>query len=213
MAAFTLEYFMRIWACVEDPANARKGPFWGRLHYALTFYPLVDLLSILPNWVSLVSYIIDPFIPACVFVESPNFTTAGRIVRLVRIFKTDKYLNAFSLLGTVLWDNGALLLATTFYSCMMWIIAATLLFYTERNNQADEMKPHFQSIPLAMFPTLLMLTGEFPLSNFTAAGQWVAGFVAVIAVAIFAVPTSVLGAGFMQAVQKAQHREFTIDMD
>jgi ABC-type Fe3+ transport system permease subunit len=75
------------------------------------------------------------------------------------------------------------------------------------------MKPHFQSIPLAMFPTLLMLTGEFPLSNFTAAGQWVAGFVAVIAVAIFAVPTSVLGAGFMQAVQKAQHREFTIDMD
>jgi voltage-gated potassium channel len=213
VAAFTLEYVMRIWACVEDQKNARKGAFWGRVTYAFSFYPLVDLLSILPNWVSLISYLIDPFIEASVFIESPNFTTAGRIVRLVRIFKTDKYLNAFSLLGDVLWDNRTLLLATTFYSCMMWIIAATLLFYTERDNKDDEMKPHFQSIPLAMFPTLLMLTGEFPLSNFTAAGQVVAGFVAVVAVAIFAVPTSVLGAGFMKAVQQAQHREFTVDVD
>ena len=65
----------------------------------------------------------------------------------------------------------------------------------------------------SMFPTLLMLTGEFPLANFTALGQIIAGFVAVVAVAIFAVPTSVLGAGFTHAVQKSAHREFTIDVD
>lgn len=50
--------------------------------------------------------------------ESPDFTTAGRIVRLVRIFKTDKYINAFGLLGDVLWDNRTLLVATSFYSLM-----------------------------------------------------------------------------------------------
>ena len=43
--------------------------------------------------------------------------------------------------------------------------------------------------------------------------QVIAGFVAVVAVAIFAVPTSVLGAGFIKAVQQAQHCEFTMDMD
>jgi hypothetical protein len=64
-----------------------------------------------------------------------------------------------------------------------------------------------------MFPTLLMLTGEFPLANFTPLGQVVAGFVAVVAVAIFAVPTSVLGAGFTQAVQRSTHREFTVNVD
>lgn len=64
-----------------------------------------------------------------------------------------------------------------------------------------------------MFPTLLMLTGEFPLANFTALGQIVAGFVAVVAVAIFAVPTSVLGAGFTHAVQRSAHRSFTIPVD
>lgn len=65
----------------------------------------------------------------------------------------------------------------------------------------------------SMFPTLLMLTGEFPLANFTSLGQIIAGFVAVVAVAIFAVPTSVLGAGFMSAVQDSTNREFTIPVD
>lgn len=129
------------------------------------------------------------------------------------MLQTDKYLNAFSLLGGVLYDNRILLLATTFYSAMCWIIAATLLYYTEVNNPSEEMAIHFQSIPAAMFPTLLMLTGEYPLADFSAIGQVIAGFVAVVAVAIFAVPTSVLGSGFIQAVQRSAHREFTIDMD
>lgn len=127
--------------------------------------------------------------------------------------QTDKYLNAFSLLGGVLYDNRVLLLATSFYSGMCWVIAATLLFFTEQNNRDEGMAPFFQSIPSAMFPTLLMLTGEYPLAAFSPLGQVVAGFVAVIAVAIFAVPTSVLGSGFIQAVQQGTHREFTIGMD
>jgi voltage-gated potassium channel len=208
---FTLEYFMRIWACVEDPKTRERGAVWGRVRYALTFYPIVDVLSILPNWISVGSWLIDPLIEGHQYIQSPNFTTAARIVRLVRIFKTDKYINAFAMLGDVLWDNRILLLATSFYSFMMWIIAATLLYYTEQNNLSDEMGNHFQSIPLSMFPTLLMLTGEYPLSDFTPLGQVIAGFVAVIAVAIFAVPTSILGSGFMKAVQQAQHREFTVE--
>ena len=87
---FTLEYFMRIWACIEDPAIKPKGPFWGRIHYALGFYPIIDLLSILPNWFSFITFVLDPFSKAITFVESPDFTTAGRIFRLVRMFKTDK---------------------------------------------------------------------------------------------------------------------------
>lgn len=90
VAAFTLEYFMRIWACIEDPVVKQRGPCWGRICYAFKFYPIIDLLSILPNWISFITLVLDPFSQAITFVESPDFTTAGRIVRLVRIFKTDK---------------------------------------------------------------------------------------------------------------------------
>ena len=123
------------------------GAVLGRVYHALSFYPIIDLISILPNWISLASYILDPFFTGEQYIESPDFTTAARIFRLVRIFKTDKYINAFSLLGTVLWDNRVLLLATSFYSSMIWVISATLLYYTERDNVDPEMQMHFQSIP------------------------------------------------------------------
>lgn len=47
----------------------------------------------------------------------------------------------------------------------------------------------------------------------SSAGQLVAGFVAIVAVAIFAVPTSILGGGFMKAVQQSQGRELSFDCD
>jgi len=58
-----------------------------------------------------------------------------------------------------------------------------------------------------------MLTGEYPMADFTPAGQVIAGIIAVVAVAIFAVPTGVLGSGFIQAVQESTGRRFTVDTD
>ncbi len=81
---FTLEYILRIWACVEFPDVSAKGPFWGRVRYALTFFPIVDILSIAPWWGALM-----------LGKESPDFTTAVRVFRLIRLLKADKYLNAF----------------------------------------------------------------------------------------------------------------------
>lgn len=147
VAIFTVEYALRMWSCIEDPKVRYHGPILGRMYHALSFYPVIDLISILPNWISLASFLLDPFFTGEQYIESPDFTTAARIFRLVRIFKTDKYINAFSLLGTVLWDNRVLLLATSFYSSMMWVISATLLYYTERDNVDPEMQMHFQSIP------------------------------------------------------------------
>uniref|UniRef100_A0A7R9VM28 Ion transport domain-containing protein n=1 Tax=Chlamydomonas euryale TaxID=1486919 RepID=A0A7R9VM28_9CHLO len=141
--------------------------------------------------------------------ESPDFVTAVRVFRLVRLFKADKYINAFQVLGSVLAENYTLLVATSFYSVLAWFVSAALLFFTEQNNQA--LGVHFQSIPAALFPTLLMLTGEFPMSDFTVPGRIISGVIAVGAVAIFAVPTAVLGSGFVRAVQQAQQAQFTVD--
>jgi voltage-gated potassium channel len=131
--------------------------------------------------------------------------------RLTRLLKADKYVNAFSLLGSVMKENGPLLLATSYYAILTLVVSATFLYYTERNN--PELKKYYQSIPKAMFPTILMLTGEFPLVDFTPLGSIVASFVAVVAVAIFAVPTAILGSGFVKAVEKAQGRELTMEID
>lgn len=98
----------------------------------------------------------------------------------------------------------------SFYAFMFWVTFATLLYLTEVDNPA--LGNFFQSIPASLFPTLLMLTGEYPLAEFTAKGQVVAGFIAIVAVAVFAVPTAVIGSGFVKAVQRASGREFSVDM-
>jgi hypothetical protein len=68
---------LRIWACVEDPKVKYQGPILGRIYYALSFYPIVDIISILPNWISMISYVLDPFFTGEQYIESPDFTTAG----------------------------------------------------------------------------------------------------------------------------------------
>jgi voltage-gated potassium channel len=197
---FTVEYCLRIWAAMENPVYHSKGSFYGRLKYAFTFFCLVDLISILPYWLNIFG-----------FVGEINFSTAVRMFRLFRLLKADKYVNAFSLLGQVMYENGPLLLATSYYAALMLVLSSTALYFTERNN--PELGKYFQSIPHAMFPTLLMLTGEFPLVDFTPLGSVVAAFVAVVAVAIFAIPTAILGGGFVKAVERAQGRQFTVDVD
>ena len=147
---FTVEYCLRIWSSMENPLYAGKGPVLGRISYALSFFCLVDLVSIVPYWMNLVG-----------LVAEVEFTTAIRMFRLVRLLKADKYLNAFSLLGTVLYENGPLLLATSYYAILTLVVSASLLHFSERGN--PELAKYFQSIPHAMFPTILMLTGEFPL--------------------------------------------------
>ena len=196
---FTFEYVLRIWACVESPSVAEKGPLKGRLHYATTFFPVIDMLSIAPYWIALL-----------MGKESPDFTTAVRVFRLIRLLKADKYLQAFSLLGDVLAENATLLIASSFYAVLIWVVSATALYILETDNPA--LGTHFQSIPQALFPVLLMLTGEFPLADFSATGQVVAGFIAVAAVAIFAIPSALLASSFVKAMQDSMGREFTVEV-
>lgn len=197
---FTIEYALRIWSCVEFPDYAAKGAIRGRLSYATGFFAIVDFVSIAPYWGAL-----------AIGEESPDFTTAFRCFRLIRLLKAEKYLRSFALLGAVLAENATLLVASSFYALLMWLLFATALYITEIDNPAQGT--HFQSIPQAMYPVCLMLTGEFPLVDFTPMGQVISGSIAIVAVAIFAVPSAVLASGFIKALQTSSGRDFTVEID
>lgn len=196
---FTFEYILRFWACMENPIIAAKGPIVGRLYYSTSFFAIVDFFSIAPYWIAMIAG-----------GEGPDFTTAFRVFRLIRLLKADKYLQAFSLLGTVLAENATLLIASSFYAVLIWVLSATALYIVEMDNPALGM--HFQSIPQALFPVLLMLTGEFPLSEFSKWGQVIAGAIAIAAVAIFAIPSALLASSFVKAMQESMGRQFTVDV-
>jgi len=197
---FTIEYVLRGWSCVADPQFGVKGPLKGRIAYLTSFFCVIDLLAILPYWLNMLGYI-----------GEVDFSTAIRIFRLVRLLKADKYINAFSLLDDVLAENSALLIATMYYALLTLVVSATLLYMTERFN--PEVAKYFVSIPDSLWITTIMLTGESPLTDFTLPGRFISAFIAVVAVAIFAVPTAVLGSGFIKAVERAKGMQFSVDAE
>ena len=48
VAVFTLEFFVRLWICVEERTDTQTMPWTARFKYVFTPYALIDLFAILP---------------------------------------------------------------------------------------------------------------------------------------------------------------------
>lgn len=192
MIIFTFEYVTRLWSIVEDPFYSH----WltGRLRYATTFFLMVDLIAIVPFYVGLV------------FTVGGN-TAIVRAVRLIRMLKADKYTSAFQSFKDVILLNAGLLGSTAYICCVIWVILACLMHNLEKFNDDDEYQERFGSAGSAMFYTLLMMSGEFPLADFTVLGKLLGCVICVGAVMLFAIPTGVLGGGFEEVIKQNQQTE------
>jgi len=95
---FTGEYIARVYSCVEDPKYQGNG---GRLKYALGFLPIVDLLSFLPFWIlaTVTGQVIAPG------NDTSTWTYAIKSLRLLRLFRFEKYTHAFLSFDDVISRN------------------------------------------------------------------------------------------------------------
>merc|ERR1719440_496545 len=66
------------------------------------------------------------------------------------------------------------------------------MYYTERNNSRADVASEFSTVPKAMWITLLNLTGEYPIADYTTAGKILSTFVAFFAIAAFGIPVAIL---------------------
>ncbi len=56
MAFITIDYFARLWLCVDDLNYGRFGPLWGRVRFLLTPMALIDFASTAPYFLDLFGY-------------------------------------------------------------------------------------------------------------------------------------------------------------
>ena len=80
------------------------------------------------------------------------------------------------------------------------IISSSLLYYCEHSVQPET----FSSIPATMWWSVATLTtvGYGDIYPVTVLGKLCASVIAVLGIGMFALPTGILGAGFVEAVQK-----------
>lgn len=184
VAVFSIEYLLRVWACVEDPRYSR--PLRGRLRYALTPLALVDLLAVLPFYLTFLTVDL-------------RMLRILRVFRLLRIVKFARYSRTLQIFGRVLLATRVQLLFTLMLMGVLLLLSASLMYAVEHTAQPEA----FSSIPAAMWWAVATLTtvGYGDVYPVTAWGKFFGSLIAVFGIGMFALPTGVLGAAFLEEVR------------
>ena len=196
-SVFVIEYMIRIWVCILDEQFYKRGVFGGRINYLISINSLIDLTALIPSFIEVAHRASFPAED-----ESLGMGSGIRLWRILRIVKLEHYTNATYLLKRGFKKQAHLFQLVLTYPVVAWLMFATLLSFTEtlENNSPEETVVHFKSIPRALFPTLLMLTGEAPILEFSLMGKFVASIISIFAMVIMATVTGIIASGFEQAM-------------
>lgn len=190
VAVFTIEYALRIWTAVEVPYLARKRPWKARLDFAQQPALIIDLLAILPFYLSALF---------------PVDLRILRTLRLLRFLKLSRYSPAMYTLMRVLSNERKALAGACLLLSMALLFSATLMYYIEGNAQPDK----FGNIPEAAWWAIATLTtvGYGDVTPITALGKVVGGATMIVGLCILALPVAIISTGFAQELQR---RDFVI---
>ncbi|HEX6369179.1 MAG TPA: ion transporter [Longimicrobium sp.] len=184
---FLGEYAARLWSCVEDPRS--RGAVRERLHFTLRPLALVDLMAFAPFLVTLGT-------------ADMRVLRAMRLLRLVRLLKLGRYLAALARLRRVVQAKREELVMSTALTSVLLIVASSIMYFAESEAQPDK----FSSIPASMWWAVSTLTtvGYGDVYPVTVLGRVAGGFLALLGIGLFALPTAILGSGLVEAVQSAR---------
>ncbi|MDQ1329517.1 MAG: Ion transporter [Candidatus Poribacteria bacterium] len=182
---FTVEYVLRLWSCTS---NSRfQKPIKGRIRFIFTPLAIVDLVSILPF-----------YLPMVVLLDLRDIR-ALRIFRIFRLLKIGRYFESLKIIGTVFMKKKEELAITLLIVLVLLIIVSSLMYFVEYQAQPNT----FSSIPMAMWWGVAALTtvGYGDVYPITPLGKFFGAIIAFLGIGIFALPTGILGAGFVEEIQ------------
>lgn len=187
---FTIEYLVRLWACTSQVKFAR--PFWGRIRFIFTPMAIIDLIAILPFYLTFLHV-------------DMRFVRTLRLFRLFRLFKLMRYSHSLTLFGNVLRNKKEELLITAAIMLVLIILTSSFIYFAEHEAQPDK----FTDIPTSMWWAIVTLTtvGYGDVFPVTPLGKFFAGIIAVLGIGMFALPTGILGASFVEEIDRLKRRE------
>lgn len=187
---FSVEYFLRMWSITCDPRFNK--PLLGRVKYAFTSMQLIDLLAILPFYLSFVHFDL-------------RVIRLMRVFRLLRVFKITKYVSALSIVVNVFKRKASELAIAAFMLVFLLLIASTAIYYAENPFQPNA----FSSIPDSMWWSVITIctVGYGDIYPITIFGKLIGGVLAVIGIGFFALPTGIISSGFAEELAERKEKK------
>ena len=179
---FAAEYLCRIW-CVRRASR-----------YALSFFGIVDLLSVLPSLIGLGMFTLGWF-PVDVIVSGTGSYAVIRSLRLLRVFRLlriGKLEKESMELAQAVWNARSKVVVFLSAVMITVIIAGTLMYEIEGLQEGSE----FKSIPQGIYWAIVTMTtvGYGDIVPRTVAGQLVSSLLILIGYSLIIVPTGFVSA-------------------
>ncbi|GAB4559877.1 MAG: ion transporter [Geothermobacteraceae bacterium] len=171
--AFTIEYVLRL-ACIGRP-----------LRYAFSFFGLVDLLSILPTYLSLL-------LPGSQYLLTIRVL---RILRIFRVLKLAQYVGEAEHLVRALRASRRKIIVFLFATGSLVIIFGSLIYLIEGEEAG------FTNLFEACYYAVVTLStvGYGDLTPQTPAGKAISSLIMILGYGIIAVPTGIVSVELAQA--------------
>lgn len=174
---FTIEYGLRLYSA--------NRPF----KYATSFFGVIDLLAILPTYISL-------------FLAGAQALLVIRILRLLRvfrIFKLVKYMRQGKVILAALRHSGPKIAVFVLFVLLLVTIFGSVMYLIEGGTNEG-----YDSIPRSIYWAIVTLTtvGYGDISPVTSLGQLIAACIMILGYSIIAVPTGIVSAELTKSISQ-----------
>lgn len=178
---FTLEYMLRLYSS-ESPRR-----------YAFSFFGVIDLLSILPAYLSLI-------LPGASYLLVLRL---GRVLRIFRILKLVQFMDDANVLMRALTGSRRKILVFLFSVLVLDVIFGSLMYVVEGPANG------FTSIPVSIYWAIVTMTtvGYGDISPHTDFGRLLASIAMLTGYAIIAVPTGIVSSELINDYRERHHNE------
>lgn len=183
---FTVEYVLRI--VTADFLYPGSGALASRIKYIISPMALVDLAAILPFWLPM-------FLPSTMLG-----IRALRLVRMLRIFKLNRYFDAMKVLGEVIVSKKRELVGSFFFVVILMLISSLLMYSAEHDAQPEVFRNAFSGLWWAV--ATLTTVGYGDIYPVTGLGRLVGAFIAFSGLAAVAVPTGIISSGLSERISR-----------
>ena len=188
---FSAEYIFRLWTA--DLKYKELTPWQARLRFVVSPMGVIDLLAVLPFYL--------PFF----FKFDLRFIRILRTMRLLRIFKLNRYTRALSLFIRVFYEKRNELGITLFVMFLMLLMSSTVMYYLESDVQPDKFPDIISTFWWSVATLTTVGYGDvFPVTGW---GKLISGIIAILGIGLVALPTGILSAGFIEKIEDKKAAE------
>ena len=179
---FTIEYGLRL--LTADLLYPDMPRWKAIIRYVCSSIAIIDLLAILPFYL--------PMVFSCNLLAIRSF----RLLRLMRVFKLNRYFESLAAIGEVLRAKSCELLGSMFIVMLMLILSSLAIYEVEHDAQPGVFKNAFSGLWWAV--ATLTTVGYGDIYPITMLGRLFGTITAFLGIGLVAIPTGIISSGLIE---------------